>query len=151
MRVVVLCARDIARTSSPTPSHDSTSTKDPSKRPAAHTADTPSSAAAGSCGAYCQLRYGGKVLRTPVVYDSTSPVWNWQFDMPLKAELGKQADGFVHDTVRVEVLNALTVGDPSVCGACKVSRPPEVCDVLSFTLYGSAWHESVQRLHSSCV
>ncbi len=38
--------------------------------------------------AYCELRYGTQVFRTPCVRGSGNPAWNWQFEVKLAARQG---------------------------------------------------------------
>lgn len=43
--------------------------------------------------AYCELRYGSQVFRTPCVRGSGNPAWNWQFEVSLAAPMGGQGPG----------------------------------------------------------
>ena len=43
--------------------------------------------------AYCELRYGTQVFRTPCVRGSGNPAWNWQFEVKLAARQGGQGPG----------------------------------------------------------
>lgn len=43
--------------------------------------------------AYCELRYGSQVFRTPCVRGSGNPAWNWQFEVSLEAPKGGVGPG----------------------------------------------------------
>ncbi len=43
--------------------------------------------------AYCEVRYGTQVFRTPCMRGSGNPAWNWQFEVKLEARQGGHAPG----------------------------------------------------------
>jgi len=43
--------------------------------------------------AYCEVRYGTQVFRTPCVRGSGNPAWNWQCEVKLEARQGGCAPG----------------------------------------------------------
>lgn len=45
------------------------------------------SAAAPDCDPYVELRFGREVFRTPIAHHTADPVFNWQFDLRLPADL----------------------------------------------------------------
>ncbi|KAL3130535.1 hypothetical protein ABBQ38_008347 [Trebouxia sp. C0009 RCD-2024] len=70
--------------------------------------------------AYCELRYGTQVFRTPCVRGSGNPAWNWQFEVSLTAPQGGQGPG-AHGECQLKVLDAKALGDPGVLGTADIS------------------------------
>ena len=62
------------------------------------------------------------MFRTPIVHsNAVNPVWNWQFELRLPADLGAaEWPPARSDAVRFTLLNAMTVGEPEKLCACEV-------------------------------
>lgn len=57
--------------------------------------------------AYCELRYGMQVFRTPCVRGSGNPAWNWQFEVGLAVPKGGQAPGAEGECQYVNCLSSV--------------------------------------------
>ncbi|GFR48262.1 hypothetical protein Agub_g10127 [Astrephomene gubernaculifera] len=93
-------------------------------------------AAASNCDPYVEMRFGREVFRTPIAHSSADPVFNWQFDIRLPADLppppatassssssaaaaATATPGISRETsepcmLHFRVLNARTFGEPEV-------------------------------------
>lgn len=76
------------------------------------------------CDPYVEMRFGREVFRTPIAHLTADPVFNWQFDVRLQADLesgggGAAAAGSAPQRpspvmLYFRVLNARTLGEPEV-------------------------------------
>ncbi|GIL55613.1 hypothetical protein Vafri_11116, partial [Volvox africanus] len=75
------------------------------------------------CDPYVELRFGREVFRTPIAHHTADPVFNWQFDLRLPADLfsGGDAAAAAATAATAEptllyfrVLNARTLGEPEI-------------------------------------
>ncbi|KAG2430759.1 hypothetical protein HYH02_013598 [Chlamydomonas schloesseri] len=96
------------------------------------------SAAAPDCDPYVELRFGREVFRTPIAHHTADPVFNWQFDVRLPADLASAvpppaaaaaaaggdataaaaaagaAAAAAAVVLHFRVLNARTIGEPEI-------------------------------------
>ena len=68
--------------------------------------------------AYCEVRYGTQVFRTPCVRGSGNPAWNWQFEVKLEARQGGHAPGGEGECKSVQCRSTQTLPDTSFDCLC---------------------------------
>lgn len=71
--------------------------------------------------AFCEVRFGAEVFRTPCVRGSRRPFWNWQFDLRLPQPLQEGSWGSEGDILSLVVLDAHAIGDPKPLGSAKLA------------------------------